>query len=72
MISKLGENNNTNCNGNANTPNAMSEKYRMTNSLPGLALSFCSNNFVNKQRLVVTITIAVKTENSLSIARSIL
>lgn len=70
IIFRLGENNNTNCNGIEKAPIPMSEKHKMAKILSGLTLFFFRNNFVNKQPFAVTINIAVKTDNVISILRS--
>ena len=70
IISRLRENNNTDCTGIANAPIPMSEKYRMTNSLCTLTLYVFRKTFINKQSLTMAINIAVITENVMSIVRS--
>lgn len=70
IISRLRENNNTDCTGIVNAPIPMSEKYRMTNSLCTLTLYVFRKTFINKQSLTMAINIAVITENVMSIVRS--
>ena len=63
-------NNNTDCNGIEKAPIPMSEKHKMTKSLSALTFFFFRNNFVNKRLFAVTINIAVKTDNVITILRS--
>ena len=69
-ISRLRENNNTDCTGIANVTIPMSEKHRMTNGLCTLTLYVFRKTFINKQSLTMAINIAVITENVMSIVRS--